>query len=170
MVRRRAAKCIGLALFLLAGCSRNSSSSSGASTPAVTVENGASQSPASAVSQSDRDAITAAIQKHLADDKTINMAAMDMSVDSIAINGDQAHADASFRLKQGGTGMMMTYFLERHANGWLVMRSQPADGQFVHPPMDKIHSGAASSPSASPDSSMPDVSDIFKNRTPQKSN
>ena len=68
----------------------------------------------------------------------------------------------AFRLKQGGTGMVMTYFLQRHGNGWLVMRSQPSDGQFVHPPMDKMHSGAAANPSSPAGSSVPDVSDFLR--------
>ena len=91
------------------------------------------------------------------------MSAMDMSVDSVRINGDQAQADAVFRVKQGGASMKMTYLLTRHANGWLVVKNQPADGQFVHPPMDKAHSGSAPPPA---DPSFPNFHDYLKQHPP----
>jgi len=172
LTRRRAVTWIGLAAFLLAGgCNKEATSSSGAANPPPVAESGAPQSSASPVSQSDRDAITEAIQKHLADNKGINMAAMDVTLDSISINGDQAYADAAFRLKQGGTGMKMTYFLQRNANGWLVMRSQPGgDGQFVHPPMDKVHSGMASGSTGATGDPTPDITDFLKNHPLPKNN
>ena len=114
---------------------------------------------------SDSDAIRAAISEHLRSAGGINMAAMDMSVDSIAINGDQAQADATFRVKQGGATMKMTYFLNRHANGWLVIKNQPADGQFVHPPLDMTHSGSAPSPA---DPSFPNFREYLKQHPPSK--
>jgi hypothetical protein len=117
---------------------------------------------------SDADVVRAAIEDHLRNNHSINMAAMEMTVDSVSVNGDQAQANASFRVKQGGTGMVMTYFLERHGNGWLVIRSQPSDGQFVHPPMDKVHSGATASPPTTP--AVPDVSDFLKNHAPPNTN
>jgi hypothetical protein len=124
-------------------------------------------SSAPQATSSDSDAIRAAIEDHLRNDHNINMAAMDVSIDSVSINGDQAQANAAFHLKQGGTGMAMTYFLERHTNGWLVMRSQSSDGQFVHPPTDTVHSGTATSPAAP---AMPDVSNFLKNHAPPNSN
>jgi hypothetical protein len=80
------------------------------------------------------------------------MSAMDMAVDSISIQGDQAQASVTFRLKQGGTTMQMSYILSRHAKDWLVMRSQSGGGEFAHPPMDKTHSGMVenSQPAGSP--------------------
>jgi hypothetical protein len=171
MKRRCAATFIGLVVSLLAGgCNKGATSPSGQSISPGATDTATPTSAASAVSQSDRDAIAEAIQKHLAGNKGINMAAMDMSVDSVTINGDQAQANAAFRLKQGGTGMVMTYFLQRHADGWLVMRSQAGDGQFVHPPMDKAHSGAGANPSGSQGTGMPDVTDFLKNHPAQKSN
>ncbi|MGH9775434.1 MAG: hypothetical protein ACRD50_10865 [Candidatus Acidiferrales bacterium] len=95
----------------------------------------------SATPKSDRDAVSAAVQKHLSSLTTINMAAMDSSVSDITINGDQAQANVEFRLKQGGTTMQITYFLERHAGDWVVIRNSPAGGQFAHPPTDQVHSG-----------------------------
>jgi hypothetical protein len=151
--------------ILAGGCNKTATRTSGGSSSSARSDNAAQVQSATPPSQSDRDAIVDAIQKHLANNKGINMAAMDMSVDSVAVNGDQAQANAAFRLKQGGTGMMMTYFLERHANGWLVMHSQPADGQFVHPPMDKTHSGVA--PSAG-QPQVPDVTDFLKKQAPAR--
>ena len=125
--------------------------------------NAAANTAAQPASGSDADAIRAAIEDHLRNDRGINMSVMDMSVDSVSVNGDHAQANAAFHLKQGGTGMTMTYFLERHANGWLVMRNQPAGGQFVHPPMDKVHSGMSGNTAPPPASGMPDVTDFLKN-------
>jgi len=51
--------------------------------------------------------------------------------------------------------------LERHAGGWLVVKNQPAGGQFQHPPMDKTHSGAATNPASPP---VPDVGGFLKNQ------
>jgi hypothetical protein len=116
---------------------------------------------------SDADAIRKAIEVHVRNNPGINMSAMEMSVDGINIHGDQAQADATFRLKQGGTSMTMTYTLNRHADGWLVVKNQPGDGQFVHPPMDKIHSGAGPD-SATP--SFPDFHDFMKKQPPPNKN
>jgi hypothetical protein len=113
--------------------------------------------------QNDHDAIVEAIRKHLASNSTINMAVMDMDVSQVNVNGDQGQANADFRLKQGGTTMQMTYFLERHAGTWIILRSQPGGGQFAHPPMDKTHSGAPTDP-AHP--AIPNIHEFFKNAPP----
>ena len=78
--------------------------------------------------------------------------------------------------------MLITYYLERHGNGWLVVRNQPrGDSQFAHPPMDQVHSGAANAaagaatgaaPGAAPGTSsnqLPDVSTFFKSHAAPKS-
>jgi hypothetical protein len=156
-----------IALFLTAalvcGCNKNSQpapASSGAmppmGTPAEATPPASAPSPAST---SDSDAIRKAIEAHLQDNKGINMSVMDMALSNVQVHGDQAQADAEFRVKQGGASMHMTYSLERHAGGWLVVRNQPAGGQFQHPPTDKTHSGTAPN-SASP--SMPDVGGYLK--------
>jgi hypothetical protein len=88
------------------------------------------------------------------------MAMMNMNLTDVSINRDQAQANAEFRLKQGGTSMLMTYFLERHAGGWIVIRNQPGGGQFAHPPMDQTHTGPAP-----PQMPMPDVNSFFFNKT-----
>jgi hypothetical protein len=166
-----------LAVICVSGCSQNNQAvPSGAATatsdPAAVAQAPTASSARQPASSSDADAIRSAIEVHLRNDHGINMSVMDMSIDSVSVNGDQAQANAAFHLKQGGTGMTMTYFLERHANGWLVMRNQPAGGQFVHPPMDKIHSpmsAGATTPPASA-SGMPDLTDFLKNHSTSGSN
>ncbi|MBZ5501294.1 MAG: hypothetical protein LAN59_03500 [Acidobacteriia bacterium] len=152
-----------LAAALVCGCNKNSQPAPASSsamppmgTPAEATPPAGAPSPASA---SDSDAIRKAIEAHLGDNKGINMSVMDMALNNVQVHGDQAQADAVFRLKQGGATMQMTYFLERHAGGWLVLRNQAAGGQFQHPPTDKTHSGAAPN-SASP--SLPDVGGYLK--------
>ena len=158
-----------LAAAFVGGCTKNSQPPSNGSDAAGSPSIGASaQSSAPQTAGSDADAVRAAIEDHLRNDRSVNMDAMNMTVDSVSINGDQARANASFRIKQGGSGMAMTYFLQRQGKGWLVTRSQPSDGQFVHPPMDQVHSGAAASPPAKP--AMPDVSDFLKNHPPPQTN
>jgi hypothetical protein len=146
-----------LAATLIGGCSRTKDSSGAVSTPSSSNE----PSQMATAPASDQDAIVAAIQKHLRENSGINMAVMNMTVNGINIQGDQAQANAEFRLKQGGTSMQITYDLERHAGDWIVRSNKPAGGQFVHPPMDKTHSGTAGSAGQG---SMPDLSDFLKNQ------
>jgi hypothetical protein len=113
----------------------------------------------------DRDAVVAAIQKHLVSDSGINMSVMEMTVNNVNITGDQAQADAVFHLKQGGTPMNMniTYQLERHSGDWVVLSDKPSGGgQFSHPPTNQ-NSGAASPDSAEP---PPDAADYLQNHAP----
>lgn len=155
---------IGLACAFAGGCSKTPSNSGAVPVATPTANNSlAAAAPAGAAAQSDHDAITEAIRKHLATNSTINMAVMDMDVGQVNVSGDQAQANADFRLKQGGTTMQMTYFLERHAGTWIILRSQPGGGQFAHPPMDKTHSGAASDPAHPP---LPNIHEFFKNAPP----
>lgn len=159
MKRRIGALALELIVLLASGCKKTDSNVGASTGKSVNAESDF-KPPAGTSSISDNDAIAAAIQKHLESNKGINMAAMDMNVGQVNITGDQAQVDAEFRLKQGGTSMQMTYFLQRHAGGWIVLRSQPAGGQFAHPPMDKIHSGIAADP-AHP--ALPNISEFFKN-------
>jgi len=155
--------CFALALVaLIGGCDKSTASSASPSSAAI-------DSPTSLLSatppRGDRDAITEAIHKHLNDNKGINMSAMEMNVGNVSVNGDQAQADTEFRLKQGGTSMLITYFLERHGGSWIVVRNQPSGaGQFAHPPMDKVHSGGAVTPL------LPDVSAFLKSHPAPKPN
>src|ERR1700738_2656556 len=52
--------------------------------------------------QSDADAIRAGITQHLTSLNTLNLSAMDMDVNGVAIQGRQAHAQVPFRPKTGG--------------------------------------------------------------------
>jgi hypothetical protein len=158
-----------LPLFLIvtvwviaAGCGKTSTKST-ANQAAASTGISTAAPPADAPARTDQDAIAEAIRKHLASNSTINMAVMDMDVSQVSISGDQAQANADFRLKQGGTTMQINYLLERHAGTWIVVRSQPAGGQFEHPPMDKMHSGTTSDASHP---AIPNIHEFFKNVPP----
>jgi hypothetical protein len=160
-------KKLSVGLVVVLGCVAGACNRSSTSSTAPAFSSGDSSSVATRQTpRTDQEAVEEAIQRHLEENKGINMSAMEMRVSKVQINGDQAQADAEFRLKQGGTSMSMTYFLERHADGWLVIRNQPnSSGQFAHPPMDKIHSGAGSA--ASP--AFPNVSDFLNRKSAEKS-
>jgi hypothetical protein len=92
---------------------------------------------------------------------------MDMSVDSVNFNGDQAQANVTFRVKQGGSSMEMIYWLGRQGGVWQVAKSQPADGQFVHPPIDPTHPSASPNPTVP---AMPDVQEFLNDHPAMNSN
>lgn len=138
------------------GCGRNDQTTPNASQmPPNTTASPAAAAPSS-TPNSDDDAVRQAVEAHVRNDKGINLSAFDMTVESVTVNGDQAQADATFRVKQGGASMAMIYSLQRHGNGWLVLSDKPADGQFVHPPMDQAHAGTSRTPNAA-SPGMPDV-------------
>ena len=139
--------------FVLAACSAGCSDTKSLP-PAIVVNSSSAASPVS-----DKDSITAAIEKHLRSNSGINMSVMNMTVTDVSVTGDQAQANTEFHLKQGGTSMLITYSLERHAGDWIVLSNHPSGGQFAHPPMDKTHSGAAASSSTQ---ALPDVSEYLK--------
>ena len=91
-----------------------------------------------------------------------------MSFQQIRVEGDKAEADVQFLLKQGGVTMQMAYFLERHAGDWVVVKSQPMDGQFAHPPMDQAHSNMTTSQQIHP--ALPKIDDFFKGAPPPTPN
>ena len=148
------------------GCKDNPQASAVA--PSQAAATPPSFSRPSQVLSSEEEAIRQAVEDHVRNNKGINMSAMDMTVDSINVDGDQAQANATFRLKQGGTAMSMTYTLARHADGWLVLTNQPSGGQFVHPPMDKVHSGLGSPAAAPASNAMPDFTDLVKSKNTNK--
>jgi hypothetical protein len=97
------------------------------------------------------------------------MDAMEMTVDSIAINGGRAQAHASFRMKNSGsTGMTMQYFLQRNGSAWVVTTGQPADGNTTLPPSNAAPSTGKSGPASQGD--LPDVDAFLKNHPDPKSN
>lgn len=157
------------ALFVMAiGCGKNNQAVSPSDNQATASASSSSSPNPSGVSSSDADGIRAAIEDHLRGNRGLNMDAMEMVVDSVAVNGDHAQAHASFHVKNGGaTGMTMQYLLERHGNGWIVTSGQPADGNTQFPPQGAARPGANST-QANP--SMPDVQSFFKDHPAPKSN
>jgi len=130
--------------------------------------------PASSATNSDAspsggdvDLVRQAVEDHVRKDQEINLSAMDMSVDSVNLNGEQARARVTFRARQGGATMAMVYSLERHGNGWQVAKGQPAEGQFVHPPIDPAHAEMSRKPAAP---RVPDIQEFFRNHPATSSN
>ena len=108
---------------------------------------------------SDEEAIRAGIMQHLTGVGTLNMSAMEMDVRSVSINGNQAHAQVSFRPKTGapaGAGMQVDYNLEKRDGTWAVLKTQAAGGMIQHPDTN-------ANPHQNPDvhsGSLPNFSDI----------
>ena len=96
--------------------------------------------------QQDDKAIRAALEKHLSERGNLNMAAMDMEVKQVKVEGNRAEAQVEFRVKQGGPSMQMAYTLERQGNAWVVRGATPAGGGMAHPP-----TGAGTPPSGAGD-------------------
>ncbi|MGH9712191.1 MAG: hypothetical protein ACRD5M_02710 [Candidatus Acidiferrales bacterium] len=152
---------LGITLFILiflcvAGCKKaDEPATSNPARGAIPSNTGPANpsSPPPAASASDEDGVKAAIERHLRETSGLNLAAMDTAVNSISIQGDKAQANLTFQAKQGGNPMVMVYSLARHGSDWVVVSSQPAGGQFAHPPLDKTHSGMAGNaqPSGTPD-------------------
>jgi len=171
VISRFAFRPLVLAAMFAIGCSKNDQPAQAPNSPTTAPGPNSSNVPSPSVSDApasgtDADLIRQAVEDHVRNDHGINMSAMDMTVDSVSVNGDQAQANATFRVRQGGASMAMVYSLQRHGNGWLVLNGKPGDGQFVHPPMDKTHSGTPVNP-ATP--AIPDVDDFLKNHpTPTK--
>ena len=97
---------------------------------ALCVSNGCKKQP------SDEEAIRSGIMQHLTGVGTLNMSAMEMDIRSVSINGNQAHAQVSFRPKTGapaGAGMQVNYNLEKRDGAWVVLKTQPAGGMIQHP-------------------------------------
>lgn len=90
--------------------------------------------------QNPQDSIRAAVQQHISQQSNLNLAAMDMNIENVTVNGNRAQAQVQFRLRENNVTMEMLYMLEEHGGSWIVTHSQPAGGQFSHPPMDKTHS------------------------------
>jgi len=85
---------------------------------------------------SDADAIRSGINAHLSGLKTINLSAMDMTVNSFSIQGDKATAQVEFRPKNGppqGGGMQVNYNLEKQNGTWVVSHTEPVGGMMQPP-------------------------------------
>ncbi len=165
---RFAAVLLFVTVVLAIGCSKSRESSQVVPAPEKvansqeTATNSATPAP-----DPDTDRIRQAIEDHVRNDREINLSAIDMTIDSVKINGDQAEAEATFRVKQGGATMEMVYFLARHGQDWLVAKDQPANGQFVHPPTDQTHSNTTPG-AAAPE--MPDVQEFLRQHPAPSSN
>lgn len=86
--------------------------------------------------QNDNDAIRAGITQHLISLKSLNLSAMDMDVNDVAIQGRQARAQVTFRPKTGapaGAGMQVAYQLEKRDSAWVVVKTETAGGMIAHP-------------------------------------
>ncbi len=79
----------------------------------------------------DREAIAAALQKHLSSKGGLNLTAMDIVVKDVKYRGSQVEAEVEFRARQGGGTMQKTYQLERQGNDWVV---QSSSGHGTAPP------------------------------------
>ena len=106
---------------------------------------------------SDSDAIRSGILQYLTSIGTLNMSAMDMDMRSVAVTGNQAHAEVEFRAKNSGPpggGMQVAYDLEKRGDAWVVLKSQPLGG-MQHPSTNQ-------SPSSNqPVHSMPNFKELL---------
>jgi hypothetical protein len=160
-----------VAIVSTMGCNSNDKSGPVPATPPQSdLPSATSLSAGLPASAADSDSVRRAVEDHLRTNQGINMSAMDLTIDSVSVDGDHAQAKATFRVKGGGAAMAMVYSLERHKDGWIVLKSQPGNGEFVHPPMDKVHSGSVSGAPASQASGTPDVTEFLKNHSSAKNN
>jgi hypothetical protein len=161
MRMRLLAIAVGILVVCVAGCSKSNHAPSSDALPATSA--GSTTTSATDASQqasgADADAIRAAIEEHVRNDRSVNMDMLEMSLEAVSVTGNQAHAEAAFSPKQGGTGMAMSYTLERQGNGWVVTSGQPSDGRFAHPPTDGVHSGTPANPG---EPAMPDLTEFLK--------
>jgi hypothetical protein len=107
---------------------------------------------------SDRDAISASIDRHLQGRSDLNMGVMEHDIKQLSVQGDQATAQVEFRLKQGGgASMLIDYTLARKNGEWVVVRSEPAGG---HPSLDQPPPG---SPQGGVQGTVPFFKDLLQN-------
>ncbi|HTZ73317.1 MAG TPA: hypothetical protein VMB47_05320 [Candidatus Aquilonibacter sp.] len=162
---RFAAVAAMVAAICASGCAKSNQTASSAATAGSASPSAAGE--AQQASSADADGIRAAIEEHVRNDRGVNMDMLEMTIDSVSVSGNQAHAQARFSPKQGGTGMAMTYLLERQSGGWVVTSGQPTDSQFAHPPTDGAHSGMPANPSGP---AMPDLTDFLRNKPSNSKN
>lgn len=116
---------------------------------------------------SDEEAIRAGITQHLASLKTLNISAMDLDINSISMQGTQAHVQVTFRPKTGappGAGMQVAYQLEKRDSGWFVVKTDAVGGGIQHPAADAnphLQTGQADA-----HGSMPNFRELIPSTTP----
>jgi len=119
---------------------------------------------------SDADGIRAGITQHLASLNSLNLSGMDLEVNSVSIQGAQAHALVTIRPKSGappGAGMQVAYLLEKQGSAWSVIKTESVSGVISHP------AAGANSPaptgSSGPHGDMPNFHDIIQAPSPNPS-
>lgn len=114
-------------------------------------------------SDSNSQGIRAAVQKHLAERGTLNLAAMDTQVKQFSVEGDHATAQVEIRAKQGGPAMEMTYKLQKQGATWLVTSGRPSGGEMSHPSTE-----VGMPPSAVPGGAHPSTPELPPSHPPTK--
>jgi hypothetical protein len=116
--------------------------------------------------QSDTDGIRAGINQHLNSLKTLNLSAMDMNIQNVSIQGNQAQVQVEFRPKTGspqGAGMQVNYSLVKQDGNWIVQNTQPAGGSLEHPAPGQNPDANSTSPASG---AVPDFSKLLHNGAP----
>jgi len=114
---------------------------------------------------SDADGIRAGINQHLASLKTINLSAMDMTINNFSVQGNEAQAQVEFRPKTGapqGAGMQVNYTLAKQGDGtWVVQQTTPAGGSIQHPaPGENPPQSMTTGSTPGPGTQMPNFNDL----------
>ena len=84
----------------------------------------------------EKEAIRAAVIKHLAALNMLNLNNMDVKVTQATVNGNQAQAQVEIRAKGGdssGNAMQIGYALEKRGEEWVVLKSTGMGGGMQHP-------------------------------------
>jgi len=112
------------------------------------------------------DGVRQGVMDHLAA-AGLNMAGMDVKLDSVQINGNQADAAVTIAVKGGaaGQGMPMKYHLEQKDNKWVVVGRQDSSQHgagAAAPGAANPHGGGAvaAPPPAGGSSKMPSPEDL----------
>jgi hypothetical protein len=103
--------------------------------------------------------IRAAIQRHLSEGGTLNLAAFDTELKQVTMQGDRAQADVVFHVKDGPGMMQLSYNLEKRNGVWAVQESKPVGSDFTHPALD---AGQTAAPGAAGGGGSP-VSGALRN-------
>src|ERR1700730_18753598 len=114
---------------------------------------------------SQNDLIRDGIRQHLVSLKTINLSAMDISLTSVAINGNTAQVQVEYLPKTGappGAGMKVAYSMEKRDGQWVVIKTLVAGGAIDHP-------APGTNPHTQPQVKAPGASPNFRDMIPANS-
>lgn len=113
------------------------------------------------------DAIRDGIQQHLLSLNTVNLAAMDMKITDVAVNGNIAQAQVEYVPKTGaapGAAMRVSYSLEKRGEQWVVVKTNSFAGAINHPaPGTNPHAQPAQ---GSVHGNLPNFQDIISSPPP----